>query len=125
MRVLFVAALSVALLSTPAAADIKAYCEQTREILKPVFEVGIYQTKFALAEAHRDDAYQTCEKKYKQDIDKQQACEDKADEKYPEPEKPKLKSLMHRELLKGLSRRKAQKALKKVAVLYGSYCKKF
>ena len=40
MRFLFVAAVGT-LLSTPAAADIEAYCEQMRKLLAPYFQTII------------------------------------------------------------------------------------
>ena len=64
MRVLFVAALGAALLSTPAAAGIKAYCEQMREVLAPVFEVAVYGIKRELAKAKRLEATKKCDDKF-------------------------------------------------------------
>lgn len=125
MRVLFVAALGAALLSTPAAAGIKAYCEEMRAVLAPFFKYEIYEIKLELVKAKKDQASETCDEKYKQDLDQQIDCLEKARKTYPKPEKPKL-SGMNRHILKQMSgRRRAGEILKKAAASYDPYCKKF
>ena len=126
MRVLFVAALSVVLLSTPAAAGIKAYCEEMRALFAPFFEQRTYEIKLELIKIKKDQADKTCDKKYEEDLDKHADCYEKARKKtYPEPEKPKLSGLDQHILKQFSGRRPAQKFLEKMAALYDPYCKKF
>ena len=121
MRILFVAALGAALLSTPAAAGIKAYCEQMREVLAPAFEYRIYDFKRHLVRAKRSEAEKTCDDKHNfKDEKTWMQCVEKAQKKYRDPEKP-------RKMFRGetLDRRKTKKLLSEAAASYGAYCKKF
>ena len=117
MRVLFVAALGAALLSTPAAAGIKAYCEQMREVLAPVFRAAVYHSEREFLRLKRREMGDSCFQKYPYDQPRQDRCGSKILSKYPE-----LNPLPDSEYL---DQKDTNRALLKMAPLYSAYCKKF
>lgn len=115
MRVLFVAALSVALLSTPAAANMKAYCKQTREFLAPVFRAAIYHRERKVLQFKREKGFDSCSQKYPRDKPSLDYCYFEVSSKYPMLD-PLPKS-------EDIDEEEANRFLLKMAPLYSAYCK--
>tara|TARA_A100001037_G_scaffold281815_1_gene285858 strand:+ start:332 stop:679 length:348 start_codon:yes stop_codon:yes gene_type:complete len=114
MRVLFVAALSVALLSTPAAASMAAYCKQTRQFLAPVFRAAIYHRERKVLQFKREKGTDSCFFKYPYDEPRRDRCNSKVLSKYPELD-PLPKS-------EDIDEEEANRFLLKMAPIYSAYC---